>query len=34
MTFEVMVRDIEELSRLIRNLMRLKGVMSVERLRG
>jgi GTP pyrophosphokinase len=33
-TFEVMVGHIEELSRLIRSLTRLNGVMSVERLRG
>jgi GTP pyrophosphokinase len=33
-TFEVMVGHIEELSRLIRSLTKLKGVMSVERLPG
>ena len=32
-TFEVMVQNIEELGRLIRRLSRLKGVISVERIR-
>ena len=33
-TFEVLVANLQELTRLIRRLTRLKGVISVERLRG
>ena len=33
-TFEVLVQNIEDLARLIRRLRKLKGVISVERIRG
>ena len=33
-TFEVMVADVDDLKRVMRNLTRVRGVMRVERLRG